>query len=40
MQKVKKIGLLFYRFENSAHSPFLDEPEKFNSIIEEQVIML
>ncbi|MEQ8362003.1 MAG: alpha/beta hydrolase [Cyclobacteriaceae bacterium] len=24
---------LLYIFENSAHSPFLDEPEKFNSVI-------
>ena len=30
----------FHRFENSAHSPFLDEPAKFNSIILEQVIGL
>lgn len=25
----------FYTFENSAHSPFLDEPEKFNSLLKE-----
>jgi len=28
----------FYAFENSAHSPFLDEVEKFNKIILEEVL--
>ncbi len=27
----------FYRFDNSAHSPFVDEPVKFNSIIKEKI---
>ena len=27
----------FHRFDNSAHSPFVDEPEKFNSIIKEKI---
>jgi len=27
----------FYPFEHSAHSPFLDEPVKFNSIIKEKI---
>jgi len=29
----------FYPFEHSAHSPFLDEQAKFNSIIKEKVII-
>ena len=28
----------FHRFEYSAHFPFLDEPEKFNEIIEKIVL--
>lgn len=37
-EQLKASKKSFHSFENSAHTPFLDEPEKFNAIIKQTVL--
>ena len=37
--KLKAPEKYFYTFKSSAHAPFMDEPEKFNRVIKDSVLM-